>query len=166
MKTSKAKKKKTKKGKYDSTSTAIVFQALGEKFMKKIATLTVDDSPETIRTMQLGGTPTLNPFLTHARVFVFADYWGITMLRDISLERLGKALKDASVNTRVVRDRVVALVDYCYEDARPEELVSLVKMYAAFKLPQLWESGKFREIFGDNKELSVSLVGTVVESGL
>lgn len=156
----------TPKGIYDQTCRTIVFEALAQKFVKKVSKLAVEVS--TTNKIQVGGPATSNPYLLHAKVFVFADYWGVPGLKEVSLCKLGSALQDVGllVNTKCVRDRLVALVEYCYDEPRPEELLSLVHLYAAFRLPQLWESVKFQELFGDYKELSIALMGAVVKSGL
>ena len=89
-------------------------------------------------------------------------------LKEVSLWKLSSALQDVGllVNTKWVRDCLVALVEYCHEEPRPGELVTLVHLYASFRLPQLWESEKFQELLGHHAELSVALMRAVVESRL
>lgn len=154
------------RGLYDQTTRTIVFEALAQKFVKRVSTLAAPAS--TPNRIQVGGPATSNPYLLHAKVFVFADYWGVTGLKGVSLRKLSNALQDVGllVNTKWVRDRLVALVEYCHEEPRPEELITLVHLYAAFRLPQLWESEKFQELFRHHTELSVALMRAVVESGL
>jgi len=127
----------TPKGIYDQTSRTIVFEALAQKFVKMVSTLAVGVSAT--NKIQVGGRATSNPYLLHAKVFVFADYWGVAGLREVSLCKLGSALQDVGllVNTKCVRDRLVALVEYCYDGPRPEEMLSLAHLYAAFRIPQL-----------------------------
>jgi len=155
------------KGIYDPTSRTIVFEALAQKFVKRVSTLSAL-TPNPTNKIQIGGPATSNPYLLHAKIFVFADYWGVTGLKEVSLRKLSAALQEVGllVNTKWVRDRLVTLVEYCHEEPRPEELVTLVHLYAAFRLPQLWESEKFRELYGHHTELSVALMKAVVESGL
>ncbi|KAK0617670.1 P-loop containing nucleoside triphosphate hydrolase protein [Immersiella caudata] len=127
------------KGIYDQTSRTIVFEALAQKFVKRVSKLAAGPSTDT-KKIQVGGRATSNPYLLHAKIFVFADYWGVTGLKEVSLCKLSSALQDVGsrVNTKGVRDRLVALVEYCYNEPRPEELLELVDLYAAFRLPQLW----------------------------
>ncbi|KAK4445145.1 hypothetical protein QBC34DRAFT_413612 [Podospora aff. communis PSN243] len=158
---------KKAKQKHGNTAKIIVFQALGDKFTKKVAKLVADDAADSDHPdIRLGGLPTRNPFLSHAMVFVFADYWGIERLKVLALHSLGKALNEALITKKVARDQIVALIEYCCEDARPEKLMALVVAFAAFKLPQLWLSERFQEILGDNRELSVAVFRAIVESGL
>ncbi|KAK0645423.1 hypothetical protein B0T16DRAFT_411146 [Cercophora newfieldiana] len=152
--------KKKKKGK-KNTSDVPVFQILNEKFAGRVSELSEEkrNVPEGVLFKE---NPTTNPFVTHARVFVFADYWGISKLKDISLRKLAKALEGAAVKKSATRDRIVALMQYCCDEALPEELLSLITLFAAANLPALWISGRFRELFGENKKLSVSVVGAMI----
>lgn len=158
----------TPEGIYDQTTRTIVFEALSQKFATRVSILAAGGISIPANKIQVGGPATSNPYLLHAKVFVFADYWGVTGLKEVSLRKLSSALQEVGllVNTKWVRDRLVALVEYCYEEPRPEELVSLVHLYASFRLPQLWESEKFQELFRRHAELSVALMRAVVESGL
>ncbi|KAK0634074.1 hypothetical protein B0T14DRAFT_576464 [Immersiella caudata] len=91
---------------------------------------------QTCRTIR---SATSNPYLLHAKVFIFTDYWGVPGLKEVSLCKLSSALQDVGllVNTKCMRDRLIALVEYCYDKPQPEELLSLIHLYATFKLPQL-----------------------------
>ncbi|KAK0627889.1 hypothetical protein B0T14DRAFT_513503 [Immersiella caudata] len=142
----------------------VMFKGLSKKFAKMVAGLEAEAGSD--ETCQVQGRLTTNPLLVHARIFVFADYWGITKLRDASLQKLGRALNEAIVVKRdVVRARIADLVEYCFVEARPDELQQLVILYAASRLPFLWVSERFREIYGDNKELSIGLTGAIIEVG-
>jgi len=48
----------------------------------------------------------------------------------------------------VVKEQVVKLAEYCYEDVRPEGLMELVQRYIAFKLPHLWGGAGLRRLSG------------------
>lgn len=152
-----------KSRKKTSVSKVAVFEALSEKFKTTVSKLQVEEPNEL---SPLREELQQNAFLIHARMFVFADYWGVMRLKEISLQKLGKALGEARVKKRRVRDLVVDLVEYCYEDARPDELVGFVLMYAASKLPSLWISTRFQETFGEHKGLSVGLVRAIIEAGM
>jgi len=159
----------TPKGIYDQTTRTIVFEALSQKFATSVSIIAAGGiSTHATTKIQVGGPATSNPYLLHAKVFVFADYWGVAGLKEVSLRKLSSALQEVGflINTKWVRDRLIVLVEYCYEEPRPEELVTLVNLYASFRLPQLWESEKFQELFGHHAELSVALMRAVVESGL
>jgi len=158
----------TVKGIYDKTTRTIVFEALSQKFAIRVLILVAGRISTPTNNIQVGGPAISNPYLLHAKVFVFADYWGVIGLKKVSLRELSSVLQEVGllINTKWVRDRLVVLVEYCYEEPRLEELVTLVYLYASFRLPQLWESEKFQELFGHHAELSVALMQAVVESGL
>ncbi|KAK4445485.1 hypothetical protein QBC34DRAFT_384284 [Podospora aff. communis PSN243] len=169
--------KKVKKGKKGESSNALsivatpqipanpaMFQPLGKTFDNEVCSLKVTGASPVIA--HRPGNSAANPFVAHARVFVFADYWGITSLRNLSLQALAAELKAATPENVGVRDKIVELVEYCFEDVRPEELVKLAVRYAAFRLPHLWSSNKFQGIFADNKDLSMGLVGNIVQAAI
>jgi len=157
---------KPKKKKKVTVPKVVIFQSLGEKFASKTAGLNGagDVSPQCeITPLRTELIPNL--YLSHAKVFVFADYWGITRLRGLALQKLGKALGEVNVMKSKKKAEIVELVEYCFEDVRPEELVSLVLLYAGYKLRQLWGSERFREVFGRYGELAAGLVGVIVDAG-
>ncbi|KAK0645424.1 hypothetical protein B0T16DRAFT_492583 [Cercophora newfieldiana] len=106
-----------------------------------------------------------NAFLSHAKVFIFADFRGVARLRGLALQRLGNMLKGAQLTgpDEVVED-VAELMEYCYEEPRPVDLTKLLSLYAACKVNKLWRSETFRDVFSQHKELSLSLVGAMVQT--
>ncbi|KAK4445486.1 hypothetical protein QBC34DRAFT_306909, partial [Podospora aff. communis PSN243] len=113
----------------------------------------------------LSGAPSrASNLLLHARVFVFADYWGIMGLRALSLHALAQELSGQTLRAKLNwRMQVVELIKYCYDDARPDDLMKLVLLYAASRLHWLWTSPKFIELFADNREFSVTLTSAIVD---
>ena len=105
-----------------------------------------------------------NHFLSHARVFIFADFWGITSLRQLSLQKLGQSLEGLQLtNSTMVEEvkEVAALLEYCYE-ARPKELMSMALLYAACKIDELWKSERFQEVLVRHGELARALLGAMI----
>ncbi|KAK5651694.1 hypothetical protein OQA88_11760 [Cercophora sp. LCS_1] len=146
---------------------SVIFQALNRKYTAKVASLTAEgpDVPG-------GGMTPLssNVVLSHAKLFVFAEFWGVDRLAGLALQKLGNAMQDLKI-TWSKRDRkkkrhvenVVELVKYCYgSDDRPEVLVSLVTLYAAYKLPVLWKNSNFRKLFAQHGGLAAAVVGAIV----
>ncbi|KAG6195775.1 hypothetical protein E4U35_008260 [Claviceps purpurea] len=84
--------------------------------------------------------PVLNPgsmrtdysefFIAHAKVFAFADCYGIDALMDLSMRRLHQALCGFRLSKTRVGD-ILALVRFCYERPGPEKLKRLVASYSA-----------------------------------
>jgi len=103
-----------------------------------------------------------NAILSHAQLYVFADYYGISGLMDLSFCRLGKALAEIEV----VDDRVEDVVDtlqYCYDELAPSKLRSCLVLYAACKIKTLWKSTKFRELSTRHGELSTAVIGAMID---
>ncbi|KAG6309265.1 hypothetical protein E4U22_004089 [Claviceps purpurea] len=69
-------------------------------------------------------------FISHARVFVFAHYYGVEALMDLSMQRLHEALCAFSLSRERIGD-ILALIRYCYERPGPEKLKKMVAMYSA-----------------------------------
>ncbi|KAG6285139.1 hypothetical protein E4U46_006146 [Claviceps purpurea] len=84
--------------------------------------------------------PVLNPgsmrmdysefFIAHAKVFVFADCYGIDALVNLSTRKLHEALCGFRLSKTRVGD-ILALVRFCYERPGPEKLKRLVASYSA-----------------------------------
>lgn len=134
---------------------------LWEQFKRRVSTLHVSDEVPYLITLVRRAPG--NVFLSHAKVFVFAEYWGVTRLRELSLQKLGKLLETAELTKGKVEE-VAALMEYGYDEPRPEELTSLLLLYSASKIDKLWKSERFRDVLSRHGELTFSLVGTMVET--
>ncbi|KAK4067415.1 uncharacterized protein Triagg1_7595 [Trichoderma aggressivum f. europaeum] len=102
-----------------------------------------------------------NTFLSHVRLFIFAECYGIAALMTHSLNGLHWTLENFTVHQERVDD-VVTLVEYCYENLAPEPLRNLVTLYAACKIDKLWKSDKFCALVEAHSELSMALLGLMV----
>ncbi|KAG6078062.1 hypothetical protein E4U16_001688 [Claviceps sp. LM84 group G4] len=69
-------------------------------------------------------------FISHARIFVFAQCYGVEALMDLSMQRLHETLCGFSLSTERIND-VLALIRYCYEQPGLERLKKMVAMYSA-----------------------------------
>ncbi|KAG6079527.1 hypothetical protein E4U15_003716 [Claviceps sp. LM218 group G6] len=71
-------------------------------------------------------------FIAHAKVFAFADCYGIDALMDLSMRRLHQALCGFRLSKTITRvGDILALVRFCYERPGPEKLKRLVASYSA-----------------------------------
>ncbi|KAK5651162.1 hypothetical protein OQA88_13209 [Cercophora sp. LCS_1] len=104
-----------------------------------------------------------NDLLAHAKVLVFADYWGVARLRGLSLQKLGKMLDEVELIEERVEE-VAALMEHGYDEPRPDDLTKLLLLYSACKVDKLWKSERFRAVFSRHSELSMSLVGAMVDT--
>ncbi|KAG6218201.1 hypothetical protein E4U34_004233 [Claviceps purpurea] len=69
-------------------------------------------------------------FISQAKVFAFAHYYGVEILMDLSMGRLHEALCGFRLSRERIGD-ILALVRYCYERPGPEKLKQLVAAYSA-----------------------------------
>ena len=107
-----------------------------------------------------GYTPDL--FVSDARLYVFADYYGIERLAKISLWNLERSLATFDlVDDNTVNDAVKLLI-YCFEDDRPEQLRKRMAQYASRKAKQLMKNPAFCELLGGNNGLSVAMIRRMV----
>ncbi|KAG5916578.1 hypothetical protein E4U42_007594 [Claviceps africana] len=69
-------------------------------------------------------------FIAHAKVFVFADCYGVEGLAELAMQKLHAALCGFRLS-RERLDDVLALVRFCYERPGPDKLRRLVASYTA-----------------------------------
>ncbi|KAK5994166.1 hypothetical protein PT974_07608 [Cladobotryum mycophilum] len=102
-----------------------------------------------------------NVFLSHARLYVFAECYGIAKLMEASLDQLHGILTRFRLYKGRMKD-IVMLVDYCYSNMVPEPLRKLVIRYTACKVDKLWLSEEFQELVEAHGELSRALIGSIL----
>jgi hypothetical protein len=88
-------------------------------------------------------------FLSHIRMYVFADYNGIDALQNLALSQLRFALVRFNLSAEG-HDDISQLVQACFKETadkggQADALRSLVCFYAACKIEELWKSPAFRE---------------------
>ncbi|TLD06463.1 uncharacterized protein PgNI_08520 [Pyricularia grisea] len=95
----------------------------------------------------------------HAKVYIFADRYGIDGLMDVSLQKLGRNLVDCSSSEC---SDIVDLTRYCLEELVPERLKRMVVLYVACKVEMLWKSDEFQELVESNGEFAKILIGSML----
>ncbi|KAL7932783.1 hypothetical protein V8C35DRAFT_322959 [Trichoderma chlorosporum] len=100
-------------------------------------------------------------FLSHVRLYIFAECYAITVLMGHSLTQLHSLLEGFTLHENRIDD-IVALIRYCYENLAPESLRSLVTLYAACKMDKLWKNKQFQALVAAHSELSMALLGLMV----
>ncbi|KAG6197733.1 hypothetical protein E4U35_007352 [Claviceps purpurea] len=68
--------------------------------------------------------------IAHAKIFIFADCYGVWGLLDQAMQKLHKALCGFRLSRESIGD-IMALVRFCYERPCPEKLKRLVASYSA-----------------------------------
>ncbi|KAG5961162.1 hypothetical protein E4U57_007819 [Claviceps arundinis] len=69
-------------------------------------------------------------FIPHAGIFVFAQYYGVEELMNLSIQRLHEALCGFSLSRERIGE-ILALIRYCYDQPGSERLKRMVAMYSA-----------------------------------
>ncbi|KAG6183511.1 hypothetical protein E4U36_002651 [Claviceps purpurea] len=69
-------------------------------------------------------------FISHAKIFVFAQYYGVEALMGLSMRRLHEALCGFGLSRERIGD-ILALIRYCYDRPGPEKLKKMVASYSA-----------------------------------
>ncbi|UPK91388.1 hypothetical protein LCI18_002323 [Fusarium solani-melongenae] len=95
-------------------------------------------------------------FLCHARVFVFADRYRMTKLRDVAIRKLWIAMVNMTFTGNAIPD-LTQLVKYVYnhttrENPAGKEIRALVRCYCIIRLERMWDHAEFRD-FAKNSEL-------------
>ncbi|KAH7308955.1 hypothetical protein B0I35DRAFT_453549 [Stachybotrys elegans] len=88
-------------------------------------------------------------FLSHVRMYVFADYNGVDALQNLALSQLRLALERFNLCAEGHND-ISQLIKACFEETADKEgqadaLRSLVCFYSACKIEELWKGSAFRE---------------------
>ncbi|KAG5938887.1 hypothetical protein E4U53_007925 [Claviceps sorghi] len=95
-------------------------------------------------------------FIAHAKVFVFADYYGVDGLADLAMQKLHAALSGFRLS-RERLDDVLALMRFCYERPAPERLKSMVASYVAGIVDSATPRDCFREVFRERGDFAADV---------
>ncbi|KAG6062522.1 hypothetical protein E4U32_002237 [Claviceps aff. humidiphila group G2b] len=68
--------------------------------------------------------------IAHAKIFIFADCYGVAGLLDLAMQKLHKALCGFQLSLERIGD-ILDLVRFCYERPCPDKLKRLVASYSA-----------------------------------
>ena len=106
-------------------------------------------------------------FLSHARLYVFAEKWGIDSLIKLCLHKLQHTLVAFDLYDKRVGD-IFDLLDYTYTNTgdgknSTDELRTLVVRYAACKVEILTRNQRFRALLESQSLLSADLVQQLIE---
>ncbi|TAQ86314.1 hypothetical protein B7494_g5361 [Chlorociboria aeruginascens] len=103
-------------------------------------------------------------FLGHAQLYVFAEQWGIDVLKTLALSKLHKTLTSFTLY-EVRRPDIVELLRYTFSnDHTPDrvgavdDLRSLVMLYTACEVESLVQCPEFLSLVGEGGQLAQNLV--------
>ncbi|KAG5923118.1 hypothetical protein E4U61_004229 [Claviceps capensis] len=101
--------------------------------------------------------------LSHARLYVLADCYGITPLMKLSLSTLYSVLTEFR-EWDDVADILVKLLRYCFENDTPTELREFVVRYAVCHIEVLWERTEITELARTHADFSSAIVEAMLYS--
>jgi hypothetical protein len=108
-------------------------------------------------------------FLGHAQLYVFAEQWGIDVLKTLALSKLHKTLTSFTLYA-VRRPDIVELLRYTFSnDHTPDrvgavdDLRSLVMLYTACEVESLVHCPEFLSLVGEGGQLAQNLVQMLVK---
>ncbi|KAI1493515.1 hypothetical protein F5X96DRAFT_185450 [Biscogniauxia mediterranea] len=114
--------------------------------------------------------PLSEVLLSHARLYVLADYYDIQDLMTLSLQKLHRLLVSADLGTGWA-DAVVELVAYSYPNTADkgygasgyDELRTLLAKYIACRVEIFWGKPAFRDLLAEYGELSAAVIGHMIQ---
>lgn len=99
--------------------------------------------------------------LCHARVFAFAECYGISDLMELSCNRIHRILSNLDQCTETLAD-IIALMRYCYETPALPDLKELVVLYFACNIEALWVEERFQHIIKTHGDLSQAVIASLL----
>jgi hypothetical protein len=98
-------------------------------------------------------------FLSHARIFVFADCYGIHDLKHKALNNLHQAL----VTKNAQSEDVMQIFEYCIDTTLPESLRDVILAYVACKASGLWLNTRFQELLQRDSGMVYDLLDLIMK---
>lgn len=101
--------------------------------------------------------------LSHARLYVLADCYGIAPLMGLSLTTLHHVLLEIP-EWDDVAEMFIKLLHYCYDNDTPAELRGLVVEYAVCQVDNLWHRDEVKDFAQTHGEFSSAVIEGMVMS--
>lgn len=106
-------------------------------------------------------------FLHHAQMYVFADYYGIEPLQILAVHKLHRALtsfnlvgKSHHEVTRLVRCTFEHTIE---KEGQDDRLRTLVSLYVACKVKELWEDLEFRNVTKMFPDFATGIITSMID---
>lgn len=95
-------------------------------------------------------------FLSHARLYTFAEEWDIQALKRLALKNLHQTLSAFTLWPECVGD-VIALLRFAYEyTSRPEvgqePIRNLLNQYVTYEMDKMVETASFRDFLEESRD--------------
>ncbi|KAM0816225.1 putative BTB domain-containing protein [Seiridium cardinale] len=160
-------KKKAKKGlTWEEEHSQEAMETRKENLWRKFTYLFHDLSAEFISANAKPEVVHTEVFLSHARIYTMADCYGVESLATKALGKLHRTL----VRFRVFEERIpdiVTLIDYGFNNTtdkggEQDGLRSLLCMYTACKLEDLWSDADFQNLFREHGDFSHGVLSNLL----
>ncbi|KAK5997572.1 hypothetical protein PT974_02935 [Cladobotryum mycophilum] len=125
--------------------------------------------PSSVKTLSGKNKPDddFTPFLSHARLYVLAECYGIDSLGQMALRTLRLHLQELTLYSETT-DECLELIKYCYDntvegEGKADALRHLLNLHAACNLEQFWKNPEFRALMRDNEEFSEGVMNLLMK---
>ncbi|GAB0138169.1 hypothetical protein EsDP_00006413 [Epichloe bromicola] len=95
-------------------------------------------------------------FISHAKVFIFADCYGVEDLMNLSMRKLHQALCGFRPSPERISD-ILALVRFCYDNPAPEKLKEILASYLACYTESVFLVSGFKELLRKKGDFAADL---------
>lgn len=115
-------------------------------------------------------------FLSHARLYVLADYYDMPELIQLRIQKLDKSLegfltkspRNEKQNCKATED-IVAVLEYCYSNTADkgssrDELRQLLARHVARAAQKMWAHPVFQSVLEQYGEMARDIIGYLLES--
>ncbi|OAQ58902.1 hypothetical protein VFPPC_11371 [Pochonia chlamydosporia 170] len=109
-----------------------------------------------------GAFETKVQLLCHAKVYVFADCYGIVPLMALSFNKLHESLVNLNRHAESLAG-FVTLMPYCYETPAPDDLKNIVVLFAACEVERLRKNRQFEDLLEAHAEMGRDMFWAVLE---
>lgn len=100
-----------------------------------------------------------NITLAHARLYIFADYYGITELASIALSNVHHILWKVSIPEN---DKLL-IARFCSKNIFPQTLRDMFLTYIGSRMGKLWRNSRFQTLLQEDRELEHEIFIKVME---
>ena len=107
--------------------------------------------------------------LAHAKVYVFADYHGISKLQQLALHKLRVSLVQFNMDDTHAVETIAALAAYGYENTRSsdageiDDLRRLILLFTAYHLKTAWKRNELKDLVMDMGGFGKDIISTLME---
>lgn len=131
--------------------------------------LAVGDEPNKKQKEERNACPFYNyseVLLSHAHLYVLADYYAIDELMGLCVRKLHRTLKIFNLHGGERVTDIAQLIDYSYKntlskEGKPDKLRELLATYVACKIEELWPNVYFQDVL-ESGEISKVIIGKLL----